>query len=160
LASIRDLMLSTAHTVSAALLKSTAHRGRPPTVPRLRPERRGPGERDRHPKNLLPDPEADQRGADRAAVAAALEPAAQAVGGGEQRGRAGGRAQGVLGKLDFALLVEVGEDQPLVLIEGMAGGIDDGAAVDDAEAGVRSEISNIGLLPAAPAARRPDRRTT
>ena len=42
-----------------------------------------------------------------------------------------------LGLLHHAFLIEVGKHQPLVLIEGVARGIDDGAAVNPAEAGVR-----------------------
>ena len=55
--------------------------------------------------------------------------------GGEQRRFAmGAEAREVgLGLLHHAFLIEVGKHQPLVLIEGVARGIDDGAAVNPAE---------------------------
>ena len=43
------------------------------------------------------------------------------------------------GQLDLALLVEVRRNNPLVQGQGMAGGLEDGAAVDDAECAVHAE---------------------
>ena len=50
----------------------------------------------------------------------------------------GGKAREVgLGLMHHAFLIEVGKHQPLILIEGVARGVDDGAAVNPAEARVR-----------------------
>jgi hypothetical protein len=73
-----------------------------------------------------------------AAAGAAAQPGMHAARGGKQRRLAMGaevREVG-LGLLHHAFLIEVGKHQPLVLIEGVARGIDDGAAVNPAKAGV------------------------
>ena len=65
----------------------------------------------------------------------------QAGGGGEQRGGAGrgGVREDLCGALHRALLVEIRCHQPLVQVERVAGGGEDGAAVDDAERAVHAE---------------------
>ena len=75
------------------------------------------------------------------AVAVAAEPGVQAGGGGEQRGGAGrgGLREDLFGALHRALLVEIRCHQPLVQVERVAGGGEDGAAVDDAERAVHAQ---------------------
>ena len=75
------------------------------------------------------------------AVAVAAEPGVQPGGGGEQRGGAGRRGgrEDLCGALHRAFLVEVRRHQPLVQVERVAGGGEDGAAVDDAERAVHAE---------------------
>ena len=65
----------------------------------------------------------------------------QAGGGGEQRGGAGrgGCREDLFGALHRALLVEIRCHQPLVQVERVAGGGEDGAAVDDAERAVHAQ---------------------
>ena len=65
----------------------------------------------------------------------------QAGGGGEQRGGAGrgGVREDLFGALHRALLVEIRCHQPLVQVERVAGGGEDGAAVDDAERAVHAQ---------------------
>ena len=65
----------------------------------------------------------------------------QAGGGGEQRGGAGrgGGREDLFGALHRAFLVEVRCHQPLVQVERVAGGGEDGAAVDDAERAVHAQ---------------------
>ena len=74
-------------------------------------------------------------------MAVAAEPGVQAGGGGEQRGGAGrgGFREDLCGALHRALLVEVRCHQPLVQVERVAGGGEDGAAVDDAERAVHAQ---------------------
>ena len=75
------------------------------------------------------------------AVAVAAEPGVQAGGGGEQRGGAGrgGGGEDLFGALHRAFLVEIRCHQPLVQVERVAGGGEDGAAVDDAERAVHAQ---------------------
>ena len=75
------------------------------------------------------------------AVAVAAEPGVQPGGGGEQRGGAGrgGIREDLFGPLHRALLIEVRRHQPLVQVERVAGGGEDGAAVDDAERAVHAQ---------------------
>ena len=65
----------------------------------------------------------------------------QAGGGGEQRGGAGrgGVREDLFGALHRAFLVEIRCHQPLVQVERVAGGGEDGAAVDDAERAVHAQ---------------------
>ena len=65
----------------------------------------------------------------------------QAGGGGEQRGGAGrgGLREDLFGALDRALLIEIRRHQPLVQVERVAGGGEDGAAVDDAQRAVHAQ---------------------
>ena len=65
----------------------------------------------------------------------------QPGGGGEQRGGAGrgGLREDLFGPPDRALLIEVRRHQPLVQVERVAGGGEDGAAVDDAERAVHAQ---------------------
>ena len=65
----------------------------------------------------------------------------QAGGGGEQRGGAGRRGlrEDLCGALHVAFLIEVRRHQPLVQVERVAGGGEDGAAVDDAERAVHAQ---------------------
>ena len=65
----------------------------------------------------------------------------QAGGGGEQRGGAGCRGirEDLFGTLHVAFLVEIRCHQPLVQVERVAGGGEDGAAVDDAERAVHAQ---------------------
>ena len=74
-------------------------------------------------------------------LAVAAEPGVQAGGGGEQRGGAGrgGGGEDLLGALHLALLIEIRCHQPLVQVERVAGGGEDGAAVDDAERAVHAQ---------------------
>ena len=74
-------------------------------------------------------------------VAVAAEPGVQAGGGGEQRGGAGrgGLREDLFGALHRAFLVEIRCHQPLVQVERVAGGGEDGAAVDDAERAVHAQ---------------------
>ena len=105
------------------------------------------GQRHGHAQQTLRHPEPHQGRADRRAGAAtavaiaasvataasvAAEPGVQAGGGGEQRGGAGRRGlrEDLFGALHVALLVEVRCHQPLVQVERVAGGGEDGAAVD------------------------------
>ena len=69
----------------------------------------------------------------------------QAGGGGEQRGGAGrgGGGEHLFGALHRALLVEIRCHQPLVQVERVAGGGEDGAAVDDAERAVHAEAKPL-----------------
>ena len=114
------------------------------------------GQRHRYPQQALRHPEPHQGRADRRAGAAsrrrhrravatglavAAEPGVQAGGGGEQRGGAGrgGGREDLFGALHRALLVEIRCHQPLVQVERVAGGGEDGAAVDDAERAVHAE---------------------
>ena len=93
-------------------------------------------------RSFFPRPEADQGGADRrtgTALAVAVDPLAHAVRGGEQRGAPGLCRQASLRLLDVTLLVEVRCHQPLMQVQRMAGGIEDGTAVDDAERTVHAE---------------------
>ena len=64
-----------------------------------------------------------------------------ATGGGEQRGVARRRDAGqvLLGLLDLAFLVEIRRDDPLVQRQRMPGGVEDFAAVDDAERAVHAQ---------------------
>ena len=64
-----------------------------------------------------------------------------ATGGGEQGGVACRRDAGqvLLGLLDLAFLVEIRGDDPLVQHQRMTGGIEDGAAIDDAERAVHAQ---------------------
>ena len=77
------------------------------------------------------------------AVAVAAEPGVQAGGGGEQRGGAGRRGgrEDLFGALHRAFLVEIRCHQPLVQVERVAGGGEDGAAVDDAERAVHAQAT-------------------
>ena len=65
----------------------------------------------------------------------------QPGGGGEQRGGAGRRGlrEDLFGLPDRAFLVEIRCHQPLVQVERVAGGGEDGAAVDDAERAVHAQ---------------------
>ena len=67
----------------------------------------------------------------------------QAGGGGEQRGGAGrcGGREDLFGALHRAFLVEIRCHQPLVQVERVAGGGEDGAAVDDAERAVHAQAT-------------------
>ena len=100
------------------------------------------GQRHGRGEEFFPCPEADQGGADRrtgTALAVAVDPLAHAVRGGEQRGAPGLCRQASLRLLDVTFLVEVRCHQPLVQVQRMAGGIEDGAAVDDAERAVHAQ---------------------
>ena len=85
----------------------------------------------------MANPEAHQGGA----RAGGVEPGVQARGRGEQRrrARAGESGQTLLGLLDRALLVELRCNQPLVQAEGVAGGREDAAAVDDPQRVVHAQ---------------------
>ncbi len=65
----------------------------------------------------------------------------QAGRGGEQRGGAGrcGGREDLFGALDLAFLIEIRRHQPLVQVERVAGGGEDGAAIDDAECAVHTQ---------------------
>ena len=87
---------------------------------------------------------ADQRGPDRRPGAAWPSPPIQstqasraAASSGVRRPACGGQAS--LGPLDLAFLVEIRRGEPLVQLQRMAGGIEDGAAVDDAERAVHAQ---------------------
>jgi hypothetical protein len=94
-------------------------------------------------------PEPDQRGPTRptvaaavavaTAVAAATDPGMQAISPSKQRCRADRGGQDLFSCLDLALLVEVGCDEPLVLVEGVAGGIEDAAAIAHREAWIHAQ---------------------
>ena len=88
------------------------------------------------PPWLLPSP---------SPLAVAAEPGVQAGGGGEQRGGAGrgGCREDLCGALHVALLVEIRCHQPLVQVERVAGGGEDGAAVDDAERAVHAQAKTF-----------------
>ena len=77
---------------------------------------------------------------ERAAHAAALDPGPQALGSREQRGK-GVRLvrEDRFGALHLALLIEVGLDDPLMKRERRPRGVDDLAAVDDAEIGLHPQ---------------------
>ena len=102
---------------------------------RLGAQRRGAGERHGHPEDFVARPEADQRGADRRTRPAGVQPGMNAMCRGEQRRRRRWRrpAKCFLGLLDIALLVEIRCDDPLVQRQRMPGGIEDFAAIDDAQ---------------------------
>ena len=100
---------------------------------RLGVERPRSGQRDGHPEQPLPDPEPDQRRADRRPGAAIVQPGVQPHGRGQQGARRGGAGEVALGHLHFALLVEVRRRDPLVQAERGAGRREDGAAIDDAQ---------------------------
>ena len=70
-----------------------------------------------------------------------------AAGGGEQRGVARRRDAGQVffGLLDLAFLVEIRGDDPLVQHQRMPGGVEDGAAVDDAERAVHAQPQAVVL---------------
>ena len=62
----------------------------------------------------------------------AIDPGMKASAGGQQRCGARRGGQRFLGRLDLAFLVEVRRHQPLVLVEGVAGSIENNAAIEDA----------------------------
>ena len=126
---------------------------------RVGAQRAGAGQRHGCAQQVLRHPEPHQGRADRRASAATAvaasvatavavaiaasvaEPGVQPARGGEQRGSAGrsGRGQNLFGALHVALLVEIRCHQPLVQVERVAGGGEDGAAVDDAECAVHAQ---------------------
>ena len=112
-------------------------------LPRCVGAQRAVAVRQRHGvrEQTLRRPEPHQGGADRrVAGAVAVEPGVQAGGGGEQRGGPAAAARrGLCGPLHRALLIEIRCHQPLVQVERVAGGGEDGAAVDDAERAVHAQ---------------------
>ncbi len=104
----------------------------------------GAGERQGRPEQALAAPVPDQGGAERGAAAARVEPGVRVAGRREQR-RSGavGMFERSLGTLDQALLVEVGCREPAVQGQGMARGVEDGAAVDDAERAVHAQAQAL-----------------
>ena len=120
------------------------------------------GQRHGRAQQVLAHPEPHQSGADRRAGAAsaasvatavavatglavAAEPGVQAGGGGEQRGGTGrgGGGEDLFGALHRAFLIEIRCHQPLVQIERVAGGGEDGAAVDDAQRAVHAQAKTF-----------------
>ena len=108
---------------------------------RLGAQRRRPGDRHGHPEDFVARPEADQRGADRRACSAGVQPGMDTAGRDEQRGIAvrRGARQVFFRLLNLAFLVEIRRDDPPVQHQCMAGGIDHSAAVDDAERAVYAQ---------------------
>ncbi len=83
---------------------------------------------------------ADQRRPDRRPRPAALQPGVHRNGGREQRGSRGRRiGERLFGDLHLALLIEIRRHDPLMQRERMTRGVEDRAAVDDAQRAIHAQ---------------------